>query len=360
LTREAKVSGVGSTAVANDDDDDEFTRVDMIHSIEEHNIQSLEPVIEKKPLVIPLIPTRSYDAIKDVNHKGLQSGVTATCTDRVKHEAVDSNGVSTGAAIDSMKLEDLATLELLQELKTEGRGDSSSSLYSRSNLVIKSSTTNTHTDNDDNTIDGRDSAHDGSHIGGAVKRKAPLLMLHVAPELLLIKDETERFKYDMSQRAEDMSIRSEAYEHVPIEEFGAALLRGMGWKEEDTDGTTATARRIGFKKGDDDNGKEEQVSRVVPRERNLGLGAMPKPPALKGINNNNNKGVHSKDKDRQKDEAALDSQWRNKAADRLSSQRIAVGDVVWIVAVGTNSSSLAGKRAVVVTATGVAGLDRIR
>ena len=359
LTGEAKVSNDD-----NNDDDDEFTRVDMIKSIEEHNIHSLEPVVEKKPLVIPLISARSYDSKDDGpgvhgSQQNLLGGVTAhsssSSTVRVKHEAIvdDSNGVSTSAAIDSVKLEDLATLELLQELKTEGNGDS---LYSRSNLVIKSkATTTTHTDDD--------SAHGGSHGGGGTaKRKPPLLMLHVAPELLQIRDETERFRYDMSHRAEDLSIRSEAYEQVPIEEFGAALLRGMGWKEEEEVDATATAasrRSSSSKKGIDD-GNSNSNSRIMPRERNLGLGAMPKPPALSG-SHGHSKG---KDKDRDRRKEALDNQWRHKVSERITNQRVAEGDVVWVTAgVGTSSSSassLVGQRGVVVAATGVAGLDRIR
>jgi hypothetical protein len=374
LTGEAKVS-LSSSAANDDNDDDEFTRVDMIKSIEENNIHSLEPLVEKKPLIIPLIPARSF-GIKDDgpglhgSQQDLLGGVSAhhssSSTVRMKHEAVvDSNSVSTNAAIDknsdstsaaidSVKLEDLATIELLQELKTEGNGDS---LYSRSNLVIKSNaTTTTHPDDD--------SAHSGSHGGGGiVKRKAPLLMLHVAPELLQIRDETERFRYDMSHRADDVSIRSEAYEHVPIEEFGAALLRGMGWKEEVD---TAVTRSSSSKKGiDDGNSNRGQLgsSRMMPRERNLGLGAMPKPPALSGSHG------HSKDKDkdldRRKDKEALDSQWRHKVSDRILNQRIAEGDVVWVIGTSSSSSSssassLAGQRGLVVAATGVAGLDRIR
>jgi hypothetical protein len=44
-----------------------------------------------------------------------------------------------------------------------------------------------------------------------------------------LKDDEERFKMDVSMRADDISAKSEAYVHIPVEEFGAALLRGMGW-----------------------------------------------------------------------------------------------------------------------------------
>lgn len=50
---------------------------------------------------------------------------------------------------------------------------------------------------------------------------------------------------------------------VPINEFGAALLRGMGWT-----GPT----------GNDGETGSEAVRDVVPRHVRLGLGAQPKPP----------------------------------------------------------------------------------
>jgi G-patch domain len=48
----------------------------------------------------------------------------------------------------------------------------------------------------------------------------------------------------------------EDYERIPVEEFGAALLRGMGWKE-----------------GDGKNGKVERPKEVKRRQNLLGLGA---------------------------------------------------------------------------------------
>lgn len=42
-------------------------------------------------------------------------------------------------------------------------------------------------------------------------------------------NETEAFRNDVKDRAEDITI--EDYEKMPVEEFGAALLRGLGWKK---------------------------------------------------------------------------------------------------------------------------------
>ena len=42
-------------------------------------------------------------------------------------------------------------------------------------------------------------------------------------------DETEAFRKDVEKLPDEATM--EDYERVPVEQFGAALLRGLGWKE---------------------------------------------------------------------------------------------------------------------------------
>jgi hypothetical protein len=42
-------------------------------------------------------------------------------------------------------------------------------------------------------------------------------------------EEAEVFKNDMANRPQESGL--EDYERVPIEDFGVALLKSMGWKE---------------------------------------------------------------------------------------------------------------------------------
>ncbi|TIA80576.1 hypothetical protein E3P98_02611 [Wallemia ichthyophaga] len=51
--------------------------------------------------------------------------------------------------------------------------------------------------------------------------------------------DADAFKEDVAARAEESTM--EEYSRVPVEQFGAALLRGMGWKE----GTAASRTRSG-------------------------------------------------------------------------------------------------------------------
>ena len=57
-------------------------------------------------------------------------------------------------------------------------------------------------------------------------KSAPLLAASLAPELIGLSNDDERFKADINTRPEDMNVRSDAYKLVRIEDFGAAMLRG--------------------------------------------------------------------------------------------------------------------------------------
>jgi len=84
-----------------------------------------------------------------------------------------------------------------------------------------------------------------------------ILMANVDPNL----DDGDRFKSDILRRADDVDFKSEMYKKIPIEEFGAAMLRGMGWKdpekqEKETESDYKTLARdprlgLGAKRRDD-------------------------------------------------------------------------------------------------------------
>ncbi len=163
------------------------------------------------------------------------------------------------------------------------------------------------------------------------KKKAPMLLAHTNPSLLNLKNDDERFKADIENRAEDMNFRSEKYDAVPVSQFGAALLRGMGW--------TGPPASNALQKG----GVVED--KIVPRENRLGLGATAKPPESK----------RHGDKMAQAAIATQKDAWARKAEARLSSQKLVDGDLVWL-----RDLRFAGRRACVVCTKGVPGLDRVR
>ena len=156
----------------------------------------------------------------------------------------------------------------------------------------------------------------------------PILVAATAPELNGITDDSERFKVDLSLRADDVSFKSTSYKSVPIEEFGAALLRGMGWE-----GPT-----------EDDEARMKRLSEpLFKRETNLGLGARAKPKT--GGKSSTKNDIVEKSK----------NEWTQKAESRLLAQNLQEGDIVWI-----RDPKYVGLRGLVAQVKGVPGLNKIR
>ena len=156
----------------------------------------------------------------------------------------------------------------------------------------------------------------------------PILVAAIAPELNGITDDSERFKVDLSLRADDVSFKSSSYKSVPIEEFGAALLRGMGWE-----GPT-----------EDDEARMKRLSEpLFKRETNLGLGARAKPKT--GGKSSTKSDIVEKSK----------NEWAQKAESRLLAQNLQEGDIVWI-----RDPKYVGLRGLVAQVKGVPCLNKIR
>ncbi|KAJ3016796.1 UNVERIFIED_CONTAM: hypothetical protein HDU68_012019 [Siphonaria sp. JEL0065] len=85
----------------------------------------------------------------------------------------------------------------------------------------------------------------------------PILQQNAVPGIRDITDPKEKYKYDMSLRPDEATL--EDFETVPIEDFGIAMLRGMGYKEEE----------------DPNKKKEQGFVFSKPRPNLLGLGAEP-------------------------------------------------------------------------------------
>eukprot|EP00048_Salpingoeca_helianthica_P012250 m.176872 g.176872 ORF g.176872 m.176872 type:complete len:536 (+) comp15345_c5_seq27:1032-2639(+) len=85
----------------------------------------------------------------------------------------------------------------------------------------------------------------------------PLLMRNRLPNMDGARTEDEVFRRDVVQRPDEASLAE--YESTPIEQFGAAMLRGMGWKDGEAIG--------GINKG------LLQPVEFVARPLGLGLGA---------------------------------------------------------------------------------------
>ena len=273
---------VKSSGIVDDDGDGtDKVKIDVILSIEGTKIQSTEQ--EKKPLVIPLI--------QPIYNNTSRSNTTTVVS------------ANYGEAVSEVKVKDeTKTIEqLAEEELLAGLNGNIVKVDAESSLTIRTDTINS-------------------------KRGAPLLLASLDPSLLEIKDDEARFKKDIELRADDMDFKSDRYKAIPVEEFGAALLRGMGWE--------------GYNKEDEASSKKYDDP-IKPRALRLGLGAAPKPPEAKRGDKKANK--------------ELEEEWKKKAKDKLSKQKLNEGDLIWI-----RDPQYAGRKARVLAVQGVPGLDKIR
>ncbi|KAJ1460867.1 hypothetical protein M885DRAFT_508323 [Pelagophyceae sp. CCMP2097] len=162
----------------------------------------------------------------------------------------------------------------------------------------------------------------------------PLLIAAAMPGLDAIADEGDKFKYDVAMRAADVDVHDEAYSNVRIEDFGLAMLRGMGWG--------------GYSHDDEERYKKD----AEPRQHRLGLGATPKPPEVYDKRGKLREGRTALNKDADKAVAAaadapgrkwLGAQPKAPATAASAGRALVVGEVVEVT-----SGDFAGKRATVV------------
>lgn len=181
--------------------------VDFVTSIDEKEIKSVIAPKRKEELVIPLIKNNNWRLSREKRMK----------------KAENKEGVS-GGKTEASELDNLAIQELLQDA-AEAKDSWKKITTTDSNVVI------------------------------------PLMFQNKVPVGF---EEDENF--DVSIRPEEPSM--ENYEAVPVEEFGLAMLRGMGWKPGEPIGDT-----------------NKSIAAIVEpkiRPKGLGLGAEIAPPKSVG------------------------------------------------------------------------------
>ena len=101
-------------------------------------------------------------------------------------------------------------------------------------------------------------AASGSQMGAAAGVAAKGKADRDAPE----KNEDQKFREDVAWRPAEADVTSTSWDAMPIDAFGSALLRGMGWQP---------GKGIGL----NSKGPAAAVE-YIPRHQRLGLGATPK------------------------------------------------------------------------------------
>jgi G patch domain/KOW motif-containing protein len=147
------------------------------------------------------------------------------------------------------------------------------------------------------------------------------------------ENDSEQLHRDLESRAEDVPVESEVYSQVPIGEFGAALLRGMGWKG-----------------SDDNNNNKSDDTMGMPRPHRLGLGATPKLPEPTAPGKMRRPDQVKRDERLKQQQQEYEAR-RQKQVRLDKQQTLQVGSIVFI----TDTK----KRARMVQMMGVPGLNRV-
>ncbi len=184
------------------------------------------------------------------------------------------------------------------------------------------------------------------------------------PSSLIIKQENEstsehysetmKYQRDLKHRADDLSVHSQSYVNVPIAEFGAAMLRGMGWKGQ--------SNKNNEKEKDGNNSKT-----FNPRPHRLGLGATPLPPSMRNGDKGSSKRHRTKKGGTMDDLAHIEKEkeeerkWQQQMEGKKRNDvqiTLQVGSIVQIRNDCDDNQQL-GKRAKMTKITGVPGLNRV-
>jgi len=158
----------------------------------------------------------------------------------------------------------------------------------------------------------------------------------------------EQLQRDLEQLPDQAN--EESYEQVPVSQFGAALLRGMGWKDDDDDNNNTNGKKPG---------------EAMPRPHRLGLGAIPKadmpgdsamPSVLSGRRGGKKAKKLSVAQLQQQEEFEKQRQLQ-KLQDK--QRTLQSGSIVYLIGVDDHSKNNCKKRAKVVKLQGVPGLNMV-
>ncbi|KAJ0397093.1 hypothetical protein P43SY_007981 [Pythium insidiosum] len=220
----------------------------------------------KKTLVIELIKTNQWKK-EDSDSGAGSAAAAATTSDGAADEGASTAPVAASEPVvpaSDLTEDERAANELLAEAQRLQQGGGSSGGMRDTTLVIPMASAQ---DGDALAAKRMQLFNLNAAPANATAEKAvPILQQNAVPGLDELADVTEKYRHDVALRPEAQDVTSEVYDNVPVEEFGAAMLRGMGWK------------------GSVDDDKDGDGMGPKPRHKLLGLGATARPGAAGDAN----------------------------------------------------------------------------
>ncbi|CAG8657381.1 5329_t:CDS:2 [Acaulospora morrowiae] len=238
-------------------EDPDQPAIELITCIEDNQLQSLNPKKDDKDLVIPTLKNdwmernRTLASARYLPQNENEEVKTTT-------ELLTNTGSSYGLTINKKTANDASN-----EATDEIRGEITVTHSIEASIIMSS-----------DSLDDEQSLRQqaltalmrGSDEGDSSEQQESNLVLQVGENRNIEAkrdklSETEAFQRDIANLPDEADID---YDSVPIDEFGLAMLRGMGWKP-------------GMAIGKNQNIKPKELYEPKARPTHLGLGASPFP-----------------------------------------------------------------------------------
>jgi G patch domain/KOW motif-containing protein len=305
-----------------------------------HDNESINNDIPKKPLIIPC---------KEDSRKSLQEQARARRKNNDQPDVVGSNGVSTSNVPKSEVEDDTGAPVERAEGGTNGTATAPAALQTTEEDRVAIQALEREAAVAQGKDDGRTGIDNGTNkrviasTGDTFQRQSDG------------KDsEQKKFEAGVEELPPDISVKSQVYKSVPISEFGAAMLRGMGWNGGNDDNNS---------NGTNNRNKQASDQSTMPRPSRLGLGATPKM-----MSSGDFPDTHSRRRPRRHDqlqrEERLKRQQEEMEKERhrqlsLDKQRVLqLGSIVFVDTYG-DEPRRGRRRAIVKKLAGVPGLNMI-
>ncbi|KAL0085473.1 DExH-box splicing factor binding site-domain-containing protein [Phycomyces blakesleeanus] len=227
-----------------DDDQDDEDEVEMLVGFEDNKAKELAPKVEKAPLAIAPLENIDWRAKKKQIYVPAQAqSFEQVSAPEVINVGEAAFGLQIMAKQTTISSSEGTALELEEQAFTE----------TQSEEPHQSAQPNEPEEPESLEAQALKAILKASQVGEEEEKPASTLVIPV--------NETDAFREDIKTRPDEATM--DDYENIPVEEFGAALLRGLGWKE----GQGIGRNRM--------SAPPPAITPVKQRDALLGLGAKP-------------------------------------------------------------------------------------
>ncbi|CAO3637823.1 unnamed protein product [Cunninghamella echinulata] len=230
----------------NDDDEEEVEQIQEVKGFEDNKETEVKPRVKEPLPTIAPIENANWRAAAKKNKqryvpKQTQQQQPSTFTNQGP-EVMAQSATSYGLQIPTKTVETtLNTIEISQSIDT--------------------STSNTINQDKEEKEEEIPKTLETQAIEAIIRESTQTEETNESNNLIIHMDETEALRNDLRDRPDDTTL--EDYEKMPVEEFGAALLRGLGWQK--GEGIGRNRKNI----------TPPVMAEIKQRESLLGLGAKP-------------------------------------------------------------------------------------